>query len=85
MTIPTPPDFPGMTLYEALQSHIRECGKCQDAIKAQPTRRLGEKTKMCPDYVNIGQVYSDWERDVNRAANMLITPEQWFEERRSQE
>lgn len=74
-----------MTLYDALQRHIRDCGKCQDGLRAAPVglRGPGEKTRMCADYVNIAQTFADWERDANRGT--LISVEQYIDEMRSQQ
>lgn len=77
MTFPAPREFPGLTLGEALAQHTRDCGKCQDAIKTPPVR-IGQKTRMCSEYVEIAELYANWERDMNKG--VLISVEQFIDE-----
>jgi hypothetical protein len=46
------------TLDIAVQEHIAKCRQCQAGIKDNP-RGFGQKTKMCPEYLNIVQMFAD--------------------------
>lgn len=86
MTNPAPGDFPEMTLYQAQQRHLRDCGTCQDAVRTGHSTfnpNVGfTKAGYCAEWFEIAQEYADWEGMVN--ADTLISVERFIDERKSQ-
>lgn len=75
-----------MTVHEAIQRHIRDCGQCQDALRDPPntiaTIKGGRKPGYCGEYFEIFQEFADFEREANKG--ILISREQFIDEMRDQ-